>query len=329
MIKRMTALALAFVLVLSLFGCGKIRTPDNYYVGEYGDGWSILYKNENGESEEIASLGDYAQPLVLIKGRLYFIDDGALVSVDTDGEDRKRLPMKDIDGGYIAYIDESFVYCLKNSASLTCYKATLDLTSCEETPIPRTFRQTDYPALLSAIKEKVAAAENQIRVRSAYITLDGNGSLAGMELDVLTFRGWTGSMKVWSSGTVSVQVTTADPVIRYTDLNVPLSLADSTTDRTITLDTLMTAAETADKSELAPKRGSSSMAEGYVLAYLHDDYEANVENAPWLGVSGVDAAADSSVSHFVLAQYGGGMDAVFTDNYGRKVGNLAVLRFDC
>ncbi len=329
MSKRITALALAFMLVLSLFGCGKIRTPDNYYVGEYGDGWSILYKNENGEAEEIVPLGDYAQPLVLIKGRLYFIDGDALVSADTDGEDRKRLPMKGIDGGYIAYIDESSLYCIKDSASLTCYKADLELAGCEEIPIPRAFRQTSYPDLLKAMKEKVAAVENQIRVRSAYITLDGNGSLASMELDVLTFRGWTGSMKVWSSGTVSVQITTDDPVIRYTDLNVPLSLADSTTERTITLDTLMTAAETADKSELAPKRGSSSMAEGYVLAYLHDDYESLISNAPWLGVSGVEAAADSSVSHFVLAQYGGGMDAVLTDSLGRKVGNPAVLRFDC
>lgn len=325
MSRRIIALALALLLVLSLFGCGKIRTPDNYYVGEYEGGWSVLYKDEEGNVEEIAAMGSYAQPLVLVKGRIYYMHDGALVSVDSNGEDHKRLPMKGTDSGFIAYIDENYLYCVKNNAASTCYKADLELTGCEEIPIPRNFRQTDYVALLKSIKTSVAAAEEQIRVRSAYITLDGNGSLVSMDLDVLTFRGWTGSMKVWSSGKVTVQMTTAAPVIQYTDLNVPLSLSDSTTDMVVPLDALITAAETADKAEIATKRGSG--AEGFVLAYLQDDHDANIGSAPWMGVSGIDASADSAVPHFVLSQIGGTAPTL-TDSHKNSCTVLGVLRFD-
>jgi hypothetical protein len=44
--KKLFALLLALLMVLSLVGCGKIRTPDNYYIDQYENGWSILYKDE-------------------------------------------------------------------------------------------------------------------------------------------------------------------------------------------------------------------------------------------------------------------------------------------
>ena len=324
--KKITALMLALLLVLSLVGCGKIRTPDNYYIDQYENGWSILYKDEDGEVEEIAALGSYAQPLVLLKSRLYFIHDGALVSVDSDGEDRKRLPITGIDGGFIAYIDETAVYCVTDPTAKICHKVDLELTASEEMPIPRKFRQADYAALKTAIETAVAASENDIRIRSAYLTLDGNGSLAAMELDVLAFRGWTGSMKVWGNGTVRIQMTTADPAVQYTDLHIPLSLSDDTTSIVMPLDAFMLAAETVDKAGVAAAKGSAD-AKGYALSYLQDEYESNLGSAPWLGVSGIDASADSSVPHFVLAQLGSA-NASMTDNHKNSCSILAALRFD-
>ena len=88
----------------------------------------------------------------------------------------------------------------------------------------------------------------------------------------------------------------------------------------------MIAAETADKAGIAATKGSAD-AEGYVLAYLQDDYEGNIAGAPWLGVSGIDAAADSSVPHFVLAQFGG-IDPTLTDTHKNSCAILGVLRFD-
>ena len=58
--KKIISILLVFAAMLSLSGCiGKIRVLENYSIGEYNGGWSVLYTDEKGV-EEIAAIGDRA-----------------------------------------------------------------------------------------------------------------------------------------------------------------------------------------------------------------------------------------------------------------------------
>ena len=53
--KKFTAIVFILAFTLSLTACSKIRDPACYSVQQYGDGWSILYTDEEGV-EEIAAI---------------------------------------------------------------------------------------------------------------------------------------------------------------------------------------------------------------------------------------------------------------------------------
>ena len=93
--KKTITILCIFALSLSLFGCAKIRDLNCYSVGEYNGGWSILYTDEDGV-EEIVTLGSYAQPLAFEKGRFYFVQNGCMVSVDPEGENRLEVAIDNL-----------------------------------------------------------------------------------------------------------------------------------------------------------------------------------------------------------------------------------------
>ena len=108
--------------MLSLSGCAKLRDPNCYRVGQYNDGWSILYTDEDGV-EEIAPLGSYEQPLALEKGRFYFVQDGKMVSVDAEGENRQEVEIAGLpSGARITFVDESNFYCLADRSGAKCWR---------------------------------------------------------------------------------------------------------------------------------------------------------------------------------------------------------------
>ena len=72
--KKIPALVCVFALVFTLTACAKIRQAEFYRVGEYNNGWSVLY-DDGTEVEEIASLGAAQQPLAIEKGSIYITQD--------------------------------------------------------------------------------------------------------------------------------------------------------------------------------------------------------------------------------------------------------------
>ena len=109
--KKIFSILLVFAAILFLTGCvGKIRTLENYSVGEYNGGWSVLYSDEKGV-EEIVAIGAREQPLVISGGRIYFLDGGTLVSVNMEGEEKLELPGGGLQNGWIFRMDETHLYC--------------------------------------------------------------------------------------------------------------------------------------------------------------------------------------------------------------------------
>lgn len=330
--KKIITILCVFSLTLTLFGCGgKIRALENYSVGEYEGHWSVLYTDEKGV-EEIAPLGDTAQPLAIEKGRIYFTEGSKLVSVDMDGKDRLETELAGMPAGtHIRMVDAEHFYCVADSADLTCWRVSkADQNDWAQVTIPRAFRPTDYAALEQAILSEIAAKEDAVRINAARITMDANGSVITMELDTLAYDNIIGGMKTWNTGRVTVRLTLDGAETDYTDLNVPVRVADKTLKGTLTLEEFLDAVSSANEN-LLPTGKMQGQAEGFRLMYLVPEYEAcasgNKDTVPCVDLTGEDAKASDKTRHFVLAQLGG-CDTMLTDSTGTACGNLHLIRID-
>lgn len=324
--KKFITILCIFALASALFGCGgKIRKLENYSVGEYNGGWSVLYTDEQGV-EEIAALGAERQPLAIEKGRIYFTEGSRLVSVDMEGEDRLETVLEGMpEGTHITYADGENFYCVADPADITCWRVSkADQSDWARITIPRAFRSVDFDALTAQITAQVAAKEDQIHVNAARMTLDSNGSLLTMELETLAYDNIIGGMKTWNTGRVTVRLTLSGSQVNYTDLNVPVRVSDKTIDRTLSLTDFLTAVSALDSAEAAVKT-AVGIPEGFRLMYLVDEYEACITaELPYLNTDGESVDADGSARHFVLAQVGG-CDTMLTDSTGTACGNLQVI----
>ena len=327
--KKIITILCIFALTLSLFGCGsKPRYPENYSVGEHEGHWSILYTDEDGV-EEIAALGDYQQPLVLQKGRLWFVQNGALVTVDPEGEERLETPLDGLasGSGAIFHLEGDSLYCIDDRAAQRCWRISLtDQNDWDYITLPRSLRAVDYDGLTADILTAVKAKEDTIRVRSARMELDSNGSVVAMELDILAYDRIANNMRTWNSGVVTVQMTLDGPQVRYTDLYIPVSVSQATVKPFMKLQTLLGHVASVDSAELATKHAAGT-AEGFVLTYKTEDYEAAAKSsaAAALDLTGAETKANLSKQHLVLAQVGG-CDTALTDSAGANAGNLIVVQ---
>ena len=325
--KRLTAFFLALALTLTLCACGEpIRDVNNYYVDKTENGWCVLYKDEeSGEVEEIAVMGATPQPMVLEKGRFFFVQPGMAVSVDSNGEDRKELAIEGLPAGsYIAFVDEDSFYCVTEETAIQCWQIDKELVKAEKITIPRKFRSVDYDSLASQIESEIGAVDNEIRVTRARAELDSNGSLTRLGLELLSYTGDVGSMHVWGNISVEFTVTTSEPQLTVVDHMLPLSLADDTTQQELSLRDFLTALQTADTSEVAVKH-QDGIPECFVIVYQDEDFEYNAGSAPVLTVDGTETERDDDLRHLVMAQVGGTADVMW-DRRGNPCGNLLVLQ---
>ena len=326
--KRLPALFLALVLTLALAGCSPARDPNNYYIGETDSGWCILYPDEGGgEPEEIAVMGTSPQPLVMIRGRFYFVQPGKIVSVNGDGKDRRELAVPDMpEGSRIARADEESLCCISENTATSCWCADAGLTKAEKMTIPRKFRMVDYSAFQTLLEEETGAVDNDIRVTGARAELDSNGSLVHLELEMLVFTGDVGSMHVWNHVDADVTMHMNEPKIELVDRNFPLSLASNTTSKDLTAQEFLTALQTIDTAEVAAHRQSGTP-DAFLLTYGDEDLEAAAQDAPVLSAAGEKAERDSAGCCFILSQIGG-TEAQVTDKKGVPCGNLLLLQLD-
>ncbi len=289
--RRAVALLLALALALSLTACGgKIREIENYSVAQQADeSWAIVYTDEEGV-ELIAPLGAAPQPLVLEKGRFYFAEAGKLVSVDPEGEGRQETVIADMAAdATIRFTDEENFYLLGTEENpVMCWRVSkTDSADSGLVTIPRKFRPTDYEELLAEVKAMVSAVEGEIRLKSATASLDENGSLLGLHLEILRYDGITNDMNFWDRGAVEVRVGLEGVVADYQDYNTPLFLANETAQEELALTEYLGALEALDTAELATKTAQGHPA-NYTVTYLG---EAAAEDAPCYSLQG--AAVDA------------------------------------
>lgn len=314
--------------MLSLAGCAPIRDVENYYVDRYENGYSVLYKDEKGNVEQIVALGSQPQPLAIAKGRICFVEEGKIVSVDLEGEDRQELLMDGLPASaHITYMDDTYFYCLTGPSARTCWEVYQDLHAYSEGAVPTKYRKVDYNALLQDIRTTVAASEDRIRIRDARVELDGLGTPISMTLEVIAHSGKISGMEFWNRGTVTIALPIDGIEIGYRDHHMPLSLADWTVEDAVTLEQFLTALETMDKAEV-PAQRSLGTGDGYVLAYLQPEYDAlRSQFTAWVTVSGTESSAEAQAPCFVLGQWGG-CTPMLTDSEGLEVGNLYALHWE-
>ncbi|MBE6970757.1 MAG: hypothetical protein E7446_01390 [Ruminococcaceae bacterium] len=326
--KKTFTILCIFLLMLSLVGCEPIRDLENYYVDQYEGGYSVLYKDDKGTVEQIVALGSEPQPLVIAKGRICFVEEGKVVSVDLEGENRQELPVEDLPASaHITYMDDTYLYCLTGPSARTCWEVYQDLHGYSQGPVPRKYRSVDYAKLLQAIRTQVAASEDRIRVRSARVELDGFGTPLSMTLEVIAHSGKISGMEFWNRGTVTVVLPIGSIETGYRDHHMPLSLADWTVEETVTLEQFLTALETMDKAEVPAQRALGT-GDGYVLAYLQEEYDAlRADYTAWVTISGAESSAEVQEPFFVLGQWGG-CSPMLTDSEGLEVGNLYALHWE-
>ena len=330
--KKIITILCVFALVLSLFGCGsKPRYLENYSVGEYKDGWSVLYTDEDGV-EEIVALGKVQQPLAFEKGRIYGTGEGKLISVDPDGRDRQETEIAGMDkDAIITYADAENFYCLGPASTRTCWRVSkTDPADHEETDIPYGLRPTDYAALLTQVRGKVAAMEDRISVRAAQAELDSKGNLLALDLELLYYVRPSGTMKVWNTCRVTAAVTPHGVKLGYIKENVSMSLSDKTIARMLTLEEYLTALEAVDKAQIAAARAQSGATDFRIMHQI-SEYEAcvvgNKASLAYVDTAGTAVDANEKSRHFVIAQVGG-CDTMLTDSRGTACGNLTVVQVD-
>ena len=330
--KKIITILCIFSLALTLFGCGgKPRYAENYSVGEYGDGWSILYTDEDGV-EEIVALGKTPQPLALEIGRLYFTDGGKLVSVDPDGRDRQETVIGTMnETGVITYADAENFYCLEADSTRKCWRISkADPADHAEIDVPYELRgPVDYADLLQQIRQRVSAEEDLIHLRSARAVMDSCGNLLSLDLELLYYLRYSGAqMKVWNTARVVAQFTPHGTELQYIKENLNFSVSDKTINRMVALDAYLTALETVDTSRTATARASDG-AEEFRIMYQVSEYEAcvagNKANLTYIDPTGNAVDANEKVFHLVLAQVGG-CETMLTDSEGTACGNLTVIQ---
>ena len=276
--------------------------------------------------EEIAKLGSEPQPLVFEKGRLYFTEGGKLISVDPDGEDRQETVLDGMAAeGVIRFSDEEYFYCVDHDTALHCWRVSkADSSSWEKITIPRAFRSVDLATLKSDIIGATGAIERQVRIKSAQLILDSNGTPAMFNMDVIAYAGPTGSMKVWNSGNVMVQITLDGYEVSYHDNHLPLSLSEWTTNEYLPLETYMTALQMLDENGVVTASAKGE-AESFRLMYEVAAFDDAVGGeTPAVSIEGLPVQADLSGRYLVYAQ-AGGCDSQMTDGDGVAMGNLMVV----
>ncbi len=330
--KKLIVILCTFALCLSLTACSKVRDFSCYSVQQYGDGWSIVYTDEDG-TEEIAALGSYEQPLAFEKGRFYFVQNGSMVSVDPDGKDRQETAVSGLpENALISFVDEANFYCLADRGGSTCWRISkADMANQEEMVIPRQFRPQYYRELRVAVYGAVSALNDQIRVRSARATMDSNGSLLSVDLELLCYDHDKGfGMEGWRTCRVEAKITLDGVKTTYINENLILSVSPSTLSPMLTLDDCITILEDVDTAQIASVN-AQGQADGFRLVYLADEYEeyvaSNYANLPYVDQTGTAMDVSKIAKRFVLAQVGG-CDTVLTDRDGTSCGNLTVIRFN-
>ena len=330
--KKLIAILCIFVLCLSLTACSKVRDFSCYSVQQHGDGWSIVYTDEEGV-EEIAALGSYEQPLAFEKGRFYFVQNGSMVSVDPDGKARQETVITGLpENAKISFVDEENFYCLADRGGATCWRISKTVpTDQEEMVIPREFRAQYYRELKVAVYGAVSALEDKIRVRSVRAEMDSNGSLLSVDLELLCYDHDKGfGMEGWRTCRVEAAITLDGVKTTYTNENLILSVAYSTVSPMLTLEDCITILEDVDTSLIATTNAQGEAA-GFRLVYQADEYEAYVDDnystLPYVDQNGQPMDVSTYAKHFVLAQIGG-CDTALTDSDGTACGNLTVIRFN-
>ncbi len=318
--KKIISILCICLLLAGLTACGSPRNLDNYTVEQYTDHWSVVYR-EDESIEEIVELGSQAQPLVIVKGRIYFVTAGAVVSVDLDGKDRKELSVPQLAlGGWIAGMDEENVYCVSSAHTLTCYQVDLGMSAATEMTLPRSIRTVDYDALEKAIAEAVAPAEGGIRVQSGRVEMDANGTPVAMTLQIVSDGGEINDMAFWNTGTVSVSLPIRDVQASYVDDHVPLQVSEDTI-HGMPLADFLAAVKAADSAQLALEHRQGTP-EGFVLAYADELFDPDQAEG-WYTVSGGEAQAGEPA--FILAQKCT-EDAVVSEPDGSQWNHLLGLR---
>lgn len=330
MMKKISTILCVFVLMLSLSGCAKLRDPNCYSVGQYNDGWSILYTDEDGV-EEIAPLGSYEQPLALEKGRFYFVQDGKMVSVDAEGENRQEVEIAGLpSGARITFVDEANFYCLADRSGAKCWRVSkADANDHEEMDIPASFRPSYLHQLEAEVRAVTPAKDDRICVRGMRAVTDGNGSLLSLELELLCLDSENGfNLKTWRTCRTEMRFTLDGVETKYINENLTLSVADSTIQRMLALDDCLSALKDVELTQIiiAQPQGDP---ESFRLTYLADEYEAcakeNRDTLTCLDIVGDAVDADTDALRFLLAQVGG-CDVMLTDRDGTQCGNLLAIQ---
>lgn len=327
--KKIASLVCVFALIFTLTACAKIRQAEFYRVGEYNDGWSILY-DDGTEVEEIAALGAARQPLAIEKGRIYFTQDGKLVSVDMDGEDRQETAVADMPrDAIITFADEGYFYCLADRAGSECWRISkTDVTDQTRMTIPRQFRPLNYPQVEVEIRAVVPAANDLIYLRSAEAVLDSNGCLLELELELLACDSFESyGMKTWKTSRVLVVNTLDGLRTDFINENLAFSVSDSTISEMLSLSDYIKALDALDEANVAAER-AGGQADSFRITYEVKAFEdhADSNTLPVLGTSGTEVQADSDDHRLILAQVGG-CDTALIDE-GGEYGNLAVIQLD-
>lgn len=330
--KKIITIFCILTLALSLTGCAKIRDLNCYSIGQYGEGWSILYTDEDGV-EEIASIGSYEQPLAFEKGRFYFVQNGCMVSVDAEGENRQEVAIDNLpEGALITFVDEENYYCLADRGGRSCWRISkTDVSDHEEMDIPPAFRPSYLHQLEVEVRAVAPAQKDRIYVRSMYATADSNGSLLRLELELLCLESENGfNLKTWRTCRVNLDLTLDGVRAEYIDENLPLSLSDSTVSQSLTLQACTNALRSALSGDLLASAGQGT-ADSFLLTYQANEY---TDQADTLGdqlshwtTTGLSVSTSDDNRRFLVAQ-AGGCDTQFTDRNGFACGNLFAVTVD-
>lgn len=328
--KNFSIILCVLAMLLSLSGCAKIRDPNCYSIGQYGDGWSLLYTDEDGV-EEIAPIGSYEQPLALEKGRFYFVQNGSMVSVDPEGENRQEVAIDNLpEGALITFVDEENYYCLADRSGSRCWRVSkADTNDHEEMDIPRAFRPSYLHQLEAEVRAVAPAKNDRICVRGMRALTDGNGSLLSLELELLCLDSENGfNLKTWRTCRVELRITLDSVEAQYINENLTLSVADSTISQTLSLSDCLNALRNTLESGMLCANAQGKAA-AFRLTYLADEYETcakeNKDTITWWNVTGDAISANPDTHHFLLAQVGG-CDTMLTDRDGTQCGNLMAVQ---
>ena len=306
--KKLLSFLLCAVMVLGLSACSEARDPNRYRVDETDEGWCILYHREDDSDEVIARMGDYAQPLVMDHGRLFYVSGSELVSVGPEGgEDVQRVEAGLEGESCIAFMDEDAFYCMESRYDRDCVRVAKDLSSAEKMPVPEEHRQVDYQALRDEIYKAAGAEDRKIRVQDARVELDSSGTVAGMRLHTLTYTGAMGSMPFWNEGEITVRLSTEGAEVSYEDFMVPLSMSDETMNQYLKLRPFLEAVEAIDTGKVALANAVEG-AEGFVLVYGLEEWNEAASEGAVLSPDG--KAAEERERMMVLGQMGGADEVI-------------------